>query len=147
MKTNTRTSTLSLLVFLLFICGTSLSYCQSNQANEDWWKPIVKKHNINYESYTVHGQFVIFGKKVTTNDLESFSDVTLISNGKNNYTIYTSKEALYDMKSTVLRIYDCTMKVYDWNSISIEPSNTYNHISFRVNFTKGFSHMADTIVR
>jgi hypothetical protein len=147
MKTNRRTSSLTILIGLLIFSGIELSFCYVNQSNDDWWKPLVKKHNIQYLSYTVHGQFVIFGKKTVTGDLESFNDVTAISNGKNNYTLYSSREASYNNKTTVLRIYDCTMKVYDWNSKSNEPSNTFNHISYTVNFSKGFSNMADTLVR
>ncbi len=119
---------------------------QQDNATDQWWKQIVKKHKINYDSYTVHERFVIFGKKTTNDNIESFNDVVAISHyndefDKEFYRIYKSETASYDGKRKVLEFPDCTMNIYSLNSESIEPLHTYNHLNCGTDFSKGTSWM------
>lgn len=152
-------------ISLFFFSGVELTFNQVNKSNsdasnvtakplinqdknsDDWWKSIIKKQGINYESYTIHYQFVIFGKKTINNDIESFNNVIAIEKGImiDGYIIFKSKTASYDSKSNMLKIYDCTMNFFDWNSKNNEPSKSYAHISFWYDFSKNISFMADTL--
>jgi hypothetical protein len=124
---------------------TSISLSQQDGASNGWWKPIVKKHGITYDSYTIHGSFLILGKKTINNEIESFRDVTAIQNQANNYWIYKSKSASYDSKIKRLKIFDCTMEKFEKDSEKTEPLSSYKHISYSINFDTQISTMADTI--
>jgi hypothetical protein len=120
---------------------------QQDNAADQWWKQIVKKHGINYDSYTVHERFVLFGKKTTNDNIESFNDVVAIEhyrdeNNKEFYRIYKSKTASYDGKRKVLEFTDCAMNIYSLNSESIEPLHSYIHLNCGTDFSKGTSWMA-----
>jgi len=115
---------------------------QDNNSDR-WWLQIVKKHGINYKSYTIHNEFVIFGDKTIKNDLESFSNVIAISNDNDTYSIYRSKTASYDIKSHWLKIYDCTLERFFWNPSYTETENPAYHKNISVNFTKGWIVIAD----
>lgn len=120
---------------------------QQDNATEQWWKPIVKEHGIKYDSYTIHERFVIFGKKTTKDNKESFNDVVAISHYKDEYDkefyrMYKSKTASYDGKGKVLEFTDCSMNIYSLNSESIEPLHSYIHLNYGTDFSKGTSWMA-----
>ena len=101
---------------------------------ENWWKSIAKKHGINYESFTIHEPFVIFGKKTIDNNIESFNDVIAIGKGvgikkgENIYCIIKSDKATvgYDSKykNTQININDCLIQQFDGNSNSTDPTET-----------------------
>jgi len=116
---------------------------QDNNSDR-WWLQIVKKHGINYKSYTIHNEFVIFGDKTIKNDLESFSNVIAISNDKDTYSIYRSKTASYDIKSHCLKIYDCTLERFFWNPSYTSTENPSYHKNISVNFAKGWIVIADS---
>jgi hypothetical protein len=122
------------------------SLIPQDTSSVDWWKPIVKKHGINYESYTVHKRFVILGKKTINGDIESFNDVVAISKSKeaiDGYIIYKTKSASFDSKKNELTINDCTMNVFGWNSKNTEPVKSYTHILIVADFNKNTTLMAD----
>lgn len=109
----------------------------SNQQDtdfENWWKSTAKKHGINYESFTVHEPYVIFGKKTIDNNIESFNDVVAIGRGlsfkkgKNYYSIVKSDKATYgfdsEFKNVVLKINNCVMQQFDGNSNSTDPTES-----------------------
>ena len=123
----------------------SKSLIQQDNTSGDWWKPIVKKHGINYESYTVHNNYVIFGKKTINGDLELYYDVVAISKGikVEGYDIYKTKTASYDSKKNELTINDCTIESFDWNSKSAEAVKSYTHILIVADFNKNTTLMAD----
>ena len=101
---------------------------------ENWWISIAKKHDINYDSFTVHEPFVIFGKKTIENNIESFNDVIAIGKGvgykkgENIYCIIKSDKATvgYDSKykNTQININNCVIQQFDGNSNSIDPAET-----------------------
>jgi len=101
---------------------------------ENWWKSIAKKHGINYDSFTVHEPFVIFGKRTVDNNSESFNDVVAIGKGvgikkgENIYCIIKSDKATvgYDnkYKNTQININDCVIQQFDGNSNSTDPTET-----------------------
>ena len=122
------------------------SVIQQDNNSDDWWKPIVKKHEINYESYTVHKYYVVLGKKTINGDIESFSDVVAISKSKeiiDGYIMYKTKTASFDNKKNELTINDCSMDVFGWNSKITEPVKSYKHIIIIADFTKNTTLMAD----
>jgi len=117
---------------------------QDNISNE-WWLPIVKKHGINYESYTIRNEFVIFGKKTTNGDIESFNDVIAISSDKDNYCIYRSKTASYEIKSKWLKINDCSMEWYYWDPSYTSTLEPFYHKNVSINLDKGWMITSDTL--
>jgi beta-lactamase regulating signal transducer with metallopeptidase domain len=145
-------------VLLILIIAITYTLCQVDKVNNDssglmakslilqninsdqWWKPIVKKHGINSESFTVHQQFVIFGKKTIQGDIESFTDVVIIQNLKDStytYRIFKSKVASYDTKNKLFNIPDCTMNIFEWKSKNTEPLHSWTNINYKVDFIKG----------
>jgi hypothetical protein len=122
------------------------SLIQQDNNSDDWWKPVVKKHGINYESYTVHKYYVVLGKKTINGDIESFNDVVAISKSKevvDGYIIYKTRTASFDSKRNELTINDCTMDIFGWNSKSTEPVKSYTHILIVADFNKNTTLMAD----
>jgi hypothetical protein len=122
------------------------SLIQQDNNSDDWWKPVVKKHGINYESYTVHNYYVVLGKKTINGDIESFNDVVAISKSKevvDGYIIYKTRTASFDSKRNELTINDCTMDIFGWNSKSTEPVKSYTHILIVADFNKNTTLMAD----
>jgi hypothetical protein len=122
------------------------SVIQQDNNSDDWWKPIVKKHGINYKSSTVHNYYVVLGNKAINGDIESFNDVVAISKSNEiveGYIIYKTKTASFDSKKNELTINDCTMDVFGWNSKITEPVRSYTHIIIVANFTNNFTLMAD----
>jgi hypothetical protein len=150
-------------VSLILLTGVTFTLCQSDKLNNDssnlmpkssvlqdnisdqWWNPIVSKHGIKNDSYTVHDQFVIFGKKTTTGDIESFIDVVAISHREDStYCIYRSNTASYDSKNKMFNINDCTMNIFERYSKDTEPVKSYANINFRVDFNKSIYLMANS---
>jgi hypothetical protein len=122
------------------------SVIQQDSNSDDWWKPVVKKHGIKYESYTVHNYYVVLGKKTVNGDIESFNDVVAISKSKeivDGYIMYKTKTASFDSKKNELTINDCTMDVFGWDSKITEPVKSYKHILIVADFNKNTTLMAD----
>jgi beta-lactamase regulating signal transducer with metallopeptidase domain len=150
-------------VSLILLIGVTFTLCQADKLNngssdlmpkssiqqgnisDQWWSPIVSKHGIKNDSYTVHDQFVIFGNKTTTGDIESYTDVVAISNRNDStYCIYKSNIASYDNKNKMLNINDCTMNIFELYSNDTEPVKSYTNINFRVDFNKSIYLMANS---
>ena len=88
---------------------------------------------------------MIFGKKTTTGDIESFTDVVAISDRDDStYCIYKSNTASYDNKNKMLNINDCTMNIFELYSNDTEPVKSYTNINFRVDFNKSIYLMANS---
>jgi len=131
-------------VYLFFaLCFTLTAFSQENNITEEWWSPITQKHDIKYDSYTLHGDCFIIGEKSVDGEIENFKDVTVISKGSENYWIYKSKTASYDPKTTTLKINNCTMEKFQKDSKSLEPEKSYKHINYSINFEKNIATMAD----
>ena len=134
------------LVYLFVVLLVSIStYAQVDSKSEDWWTTITKKHDIKFDSYTLHRDCFIIGEKKINGEMETFKDVIVISNGQEDYFIFKSKTACYDPKTTTLKIYDCTMEEFKKNSNSLEPEKSYKHINYSANFEKNVSTMADVV--
>lgn len=131
-------------IYLFIACFIALtSYSQVDNKSEDWWTTITNKHEIKYDSYTLHGDCFIIGEKTVDGEIENFKDVTVISKGSENYWIYKSKTASYDPKTTTLKINNCTMEKFTKDSKSLEPEKSYKHINYSINFEKNIATMAD----
>jgi len=122
---------------------TLTSYSQENNKSEDFWTTIAKKHNIKFDTYVLHENCFIIGDKEIVDEIETFKNVTVISNGSEDYWIYKGKAASYDPKTTTLKINDCTMEKFKKDSESIDPETSYKHINYSINFEKNIATMAD----
>lgn len=129
------------LVVALYFTLTAFS--QEDNKTEDWWTSITKKHEIKYDSYTLHGDCFIIGEKTFDGEIENFKEVTVISKGSENYWIFKSKTASYDPNTTTLKINDCTMEQFKKDSKSLEPEKSYKQINYSVNFQKNIATMSD----
>lgn len=118
----------------------STSSLKQDINSADWWKSIANAHGINYNSYTVYQQFVIFGDKTINGDIESFTNVVAISKSKNGYVIYKSKTASYDNKNKLLEINDCSYDSFKWDSNLTEPAISLVNMNYRMDFVKNTSY-------
>ena len=131
-------------VYLLIASIFTLTcYSQENNKSGDFWTTITKKHNIKFDTYTLHENCIIFGDKEIVDDIETFKNVIVISNGSEDYWIYKSKTASYDPKITTLKINDCTMEKFKKDSKLLDPEKSYKHINYSINFEKNIATMAD----
>ena len=131
-------------LYLLIVSVITLtSYSQENNKLEDFWTSIAQKHNIKFENYTLHENYFIIGDKEIIDNIENFKNVIVISNSSENYWIYKSETASYDIVSKTLKINDCTMKNFKKDSESIIPEKSYKHINYSINFEKNIATMAD----
>jgi hypothetical protein len=124
---------------------TSKNLNQQGKASDDWWKPIVKKHGIKFEPYTIHENYLIIGEKTLKDGVENFKNSIAIKNDIKSYWIYNFKSATYDNKSSQLNIYGCTMEKFDMNSESKEPLSSYGNMTYKINLITKRGMMADTI--
>jgi len=132
------------LVYLFVVSLVAITTnAQVDSKSKDWWTPITKKHDIKYDSYTLHKDCFIIGEKTVEGQLETFKDVTVISKGQGDYWIFKSKNATYDPTTTTLKIIDCTMEKFKTNSNSLEPGKSYKHINYTANLEKNEATMAD----
>lgn len=132
------------LVFLFVVSLVSMNtYAQVDSKSEDWWTTISKKHDLKYDSYTLHGDCFIIGEKKVDREMETFKDVIVISKGQEDYWIFKSETASYDPNTTTLKINDCTMENFKVTSNSLEPEKSYKHINYSTNFKKKIATMAD----
>lgn len=115
---------------------------QQGGVSDNWWKPIIKKHDLTLKSYTIHENCLIIGEKTLKNNIEFFTDVTIISNGKETYWIYKSKTATYDSKNRILEIQKCSMEKFDIKSDKTIPLSTYPRVYYLMNFEKNTTKMA-----
>ena len=149
-------------VSLILFIGVAFTLCKADKSYDDstnlktkssihtgntsnqWWNPIVIKHGIKNESFTVHEQFVIFGKKTTSGDTESFTDVVAISNREDStYCIYKSNTASYDINNKLLNIENCSMNIFKRGSKNTKPVESYANINFSADFIKSLYMMVD----
>jgi bla regulator protein blaR1 len=124
---------------------TSNPLNQQGKASDDWWKPIVKKHGIKFESYTIHENFLIIGEKTLTDNLETYKNSIAIQNANKSYWIFKFKSATYNNLSKQLNIYGCAMEKFNMNPESKEPLSSYKNITYKINFITKREMMADTI--
>jgi len=131
-------------IYLLIASIISLTtYSQENSNSEDFWTAIAKKHDLKYDTYTLHENCFIIGEKKVEGDIETFKNVIVISNGSEDYWIYKSETASYDSKTTILKISDCTMEKFKKDLKSLDPEKSYRHINYSINFEKNIATMAD----
>jgi len=137
MSHQNKTSKLNLFLRFIFpIIALSFaltSHAQTVKNSEDWWTPIIKKHNIKFDSYTLHGDHFIIGDKINVGDMEIFKNVTVIPKSSDGYWIVKSETASYDSKTTILKINDCTMEKFIEDSNSLVPIESYDHTDLIIN--------------
>jgi beta-lactamase regulating signal transducer with metallopeptidase domain len=138
------------IVFTLSQANNSLSVSigklnQKENATEDWWKPIVKKHGIKFEPYIIHENYLIIGEITLKDGIQNYKNSIAIKNDIKTYWIYKFKSATYDNKSSQLNIYGCTMEKFDMNSDSKEPLSSYGNMTYKINLITKRGMMADTI--
>ena len=124
------------MFMLIALSFTLTSHTQTVNNTEDWWTSIIKKHNIRFNSYTLHGDHFIIGEKTNIGDIEVFKNVTVIPKSIDGYWIIKSDSASYDSNTTILKINDCTMKKYIKDEKSVEPIESYYHTDLIINIEK-----------
>ncbi|HEY4787826.1 MAG TPA: nuclear transport factor 2 family protein [Bacteroidales bacterium] len=123
------------VLFVLLFTVTGL-HAQQEQMSEDWLKKVLTKHDLPFDSYTVHYYCFIMGKKSFAGDIETYKDAIVVSKGKDDYTIYTADSASYDPATTTLKINDCMEERYKNDSELIVPLRSDNHVYITYNFAK-----------
>jgi hypothetical protein len=131
------------LCFLIVSLFTVISYSQQDTTSEEWWEVITNKHDIHYDSYTLHGEYFIIGEKRSDGEIETFKAATVISKGSGGYWIFKSERVSYDPNTTELKIDDCTMEKFLNDSNSFEPEISEKHINVSVNLTEYTSTMSN----
>jgi len=132
--------TLCLLIVSLF---TVTTYSQQDTTSEEWWAVITNKHDIKYDSYTLHGEYFIIGEKRDDGEIETFKAAIVIFKGSGGYWIFKSERVSYDPNTTELIIDDCTMEKFLNDSISFDPEISEKHINVSVNLTEYTSTMSN----
>ena len=132
-----------LVSFLIVLCFTLPAFAQENGKVDAKWMLITQKHDIKSDSYTLHGDYFIIGKKSVDGKIENFKDVTVISIDSENYWIYLSETASYNSETKTLKINDCKMDKYQKNSKSLDPLQTFKHINYSVNLEKNEVFMSN----
>ena len=127
--------------FIIASMFTVTAYSQQNIKSEEWLTIITNKHDIKYDSYTLHGEHFIIGEKRNDGELEIFKAAIVITKGLGGYWIFKSERVFYDPNTTELTIDDCTMEKFKQDSNSFEPEISEKHINVSVNLTEKTSTM------
>ena len=121
---------------LIFFGYALISNSQQVNKPDDWWTAVIKKHNIKFDSYTLHGNYFIIGEKTNEGDIEIFKNVIVIPKSSEGYWIIKSNQATYDSTTTILKINDCTMESFSNDPKSLNPIESYDHTDFIINIEK-----------
>jgi hypothetical protein len=127
--------------FIIASMFTVTTYSQQDIKSEEWLAIITNKHDIKYDSYTLHGEHFIIGEKRNDGELETFKAAIVITKGLGGYWIFRSERVSYDPNTTELTIDDCTMEKFKQDSNSFEPEISEKHINVSVNLTEQTSTM------
>ena len=122
-----------LFIALSFII--TVAYRQKNR-DSDWLKPIVKKHSISIELYSIYENNIVIGKKSVSESHEKYNNVIAIKNSSDNYYICTCESASYDISTRTLNLNNCTEEKFNKNSETTIPIRSEKHVSFSSNFEK-----------
>lgn len=127
---------------IIAITITATTSSQQSKISDNWWAPIVKKHGLEFKSYTMRENYFIIGEKTLDKSIEIFTNPTIISDSKGTYWIYKSKMAYYDTKNRTLKIDRCNMEKFDKNSNKIVPLSTYPCVNYLMNFEQNTEKVA-----
>jgi hypothetical protein len=130
------------IYFLIASMFTVTTYSQQDIQSEEWWAVIINKHDIKYDSYTLHGEYFIIGEKRNDGEIETFKAAIVISKGSGGYWIFKSESVSYDPNTTELKIDDCTMEKFGNDPNSFDPEISEKHINVSVNLTEYTSTMS-----
>ncbi len=129
------------LIPLLFIANNSLS--QTTSSDNEWWKPIAQTHHINYDGYTLHENYFIAGPKTIIGITETYKDVTIIANNRNEYIIFESQNAIYNMKLNTLYINNSAMHQIRKDSNANDSMQSHFYVNYSINFNDNIATIMD----
>lgn len=129
--------------FLIVSMFTVTTYSQQDTTSEEWWEVITNKHDIEYDSYTLHGEHFIIGVKGNEGEVETFKAAIVITKGLGGYWIFKSERVSYDPNTTELKIDDCMMEKFSNDSNSLNPEISRKNIDLSVNLTEKTSSMSN----
>jgi len=137
---------------LFLLLAASLTFCEQDKTDvvkpddsvvyiaNDWWKPILSKHDITPRAYN---NFEYVFEMGSTNSIGYDNVVTLndafflVRNGGNAYTIIRSPLAYHDLETNTISGAECTVEVYDPDKGGLEPIQTMDMYDFKYHFSKG----------
>jgi len=132
------------IVFIAFILLSAVSstFSQENYVIKDgWWKPVLKKHNIDLAKFNFTKTFDM-GMNDTINNLwfeagvsdsineriVPFRNAIIISTGEDNsYWITTAEYARHDIGNNLLILRNGTMERYSMNSEKVIPADSITY--------------------
>ncbi len=109
-------------------------YSQNTNSDNQWWKPITEAHNIEYKNYTVLENYFITGTKTIIGITEAYKDVTIIANNQDEYLVFETENALFNMKLNTLYINNSKMHSLSKDKVDGEPTKHYQHIDYSIDF-------------
>jgi hypothetical protein len=129
-------------VSIFLVLGVASALSQGNYVIKDgWWKPVLKKHNIDLAKFNFTKTFDM-GMNDTINNLwfeagvsdslneriVPFRNAIIISTGEDNsYWITTAEYARHDIDNNLLILRNGTMERYSMNSEKVIPADSITY--------------------
>lgn len=139
---------------LFFLMLVLLTFCETEEAAEpaafenmefpanDWWKPILEKHEITPRAYN---NFEYIFEMGSTNSIDADNVVSLkdaffvIRKGSDHYAFLRSPLAKHDLNTGIIYGDEGILETYNYKSKSLEPESVMKMINFRY-LMKGDKH-------
>jgi hypothetical protein len=136
-----------LFLFLVFM----LTFCEAEQKLEvdpyqsmefianDWWRPILEKHDISLRAYN---NFEFIFEMGSTNSIDEGNVVTLsdafflIRRDESSYAILRSPLAMHDLKTDIISGAEGSLEIYDFHQADPEPAGHMEMKNFKYQLVK-----------
>lgn len=136
---------------LFVILAVALTFCEEDKPAEmklnedvtyfanDWWKPILSKHDITPKAYNNFEYIFEMGSTNSiSNGIATLKDAFfLIKIGGDDYTIIRSPLAYHDLETNTISGAECTVEVYDPDKGGLEPIGIMGMYGFKYHISKG----------
>ena len=136
---------------LFLILAAVLTFCEKDKTDvvnpddnvvyiaNDWWKPILLKHDITPRAYNNFEYIFEMGSTNSiSNGIVTLKDAFfLIKNGGDDYTIIRSPLAYHDLETNTISGAECTVEVYDPDKGGLEPIGIMDMYIFKYHISKG----------
>lgn len=126
--------TISPLILLIAIVFTFSSKAMAADTN-NWWEPILKKHNLEVTSYTNIGDVFEMGDNNSIhNNICDLTNATMIIKGKNEeYLIIQADRIIHNIKTGALKIESGILKRYSTMNLDVSKPNISGSGSMEIN--------------
>jgi len=136
---------------LFLLLAAALTFCGQDKTDvvnpddsvvhigNDWWKPILSKHNITPKAYNNFEYIFEMGSTNSiSNGIATLKDAFfLIKIGGDDYTIIRSPLAYHDLETNTISGAECTVEVYDPDKGGLEPIEIMDMYDFKYHISKG----------